>query len=84
MSGLQPMLMASRCESSALAQHSLYANAIPLRIVRLCSWKGRISISGEWNQADYELDEVRKFLDDVAALMLLVTEMRDEAPLGVV
>jgi hypothetical protein len=42
------------------------------RIVRMSSWRGRLTISGEWRSCDYEREMAVEFLEDVVRIMLLI------------
>ncbi|KAH6679689.1 hypothetical protein B0J14DRAFT_581367 [Halenospora varia] len=41
----------------------------PNLIVRMCSWRGCLGVSGEWRGCDYEEGFVRAFLRDVVGIM---------------
>jgi hypothetical protein len=39
-------------------------------VVRMSSWRGRITIQAEWRCSDYNRDMVNGFLEDVKKIML--------------
>ncbi|KAH8601459.1 hypothetical protein B0O99DRAFT_681476 [Bisporella sp. PMI_857] len=43
-------------------------------IVRLSSWRGRSTISGEWRSSDYDSGTIVQFLEDVVRIMLSICE----------
>jgi hypothetical protein len=40
------------------------------RIVRMSSWRGRITVSGEWKECDYDGQMIVGFLEDVVGIMV--------------
>jgi hypothetical protein len=42
------------------------------RIIRMSSWRGRTTISGEWNARDYDENTIKGILDDVVNIMLSI------------
>jgi hypothetical protein len=44
------------------------------RIVRMSSFRNRISLSGEWRGCDYERDTVVRFLEDMKGIMGAISE----------
>ena len=38
--------------------------------MRLSSWRGRITVSGEWKECDYDGEMVVRFLEDVVGTMV--------------
>lgn len=42
------------------------------RIVRMTTWRGRLTISGEWRSCDYEKEMVVSFLEDMVRFMLMI------------
>ncbi len=36
----------------------------------MSSWRGRVTISGEWKECDYDGDMIVKFLEDLVGIML--------------
>lgn len=44
------------------------------RIVRMTSWRGRTTISGEWNARDYDEEMIKNILEDVVDIMLCICE----------
>ena len=40
------------------------------RIVRLSSWRDRITVSGEWKECDYDGQMIVRFLEDVVGIMI--------------
>ena len=43
-------------------------------IVRMSSWRGRITLSGEWRGCDYDREMIEEFLEDVKSLMFSILE----------
>ena len=39
-------------------------------IVRLSSWRDRITVSGEWKECDYDGRMIVRFLEDVVGIMV--------------
>lgn len=62
------MQMAHHCTISWSPFHG--KNLPFYRIIRMCSWRGSIYLSGEWNDAQYSKEDVQLFLDDIAFSML--------------
>jgi len=57
------------------------ANAEKNLIVRMSSWRGRYTISGEWKECDYDGAMVEEFLEDLVQIMLfLIDENKDIDP----
>jgi hypothetical protein len=44
------------------------------RIVRMSSWRGRTTISGEWISSDFDDEMIVRFLGDVVSIMLSLVE----------
>jgi hypothetical protein len=44
------------------------------RIVRMSSWRGQTTISGEWNARDYDEGTIKNILKDVRDIMLSICE----------
>ena len=42
------------------------------RIVRMSSWRGRITISGEWRGCDFATEMVVGFLEDTVGIALSI------------
>jgi hypothetical protein len=42
------------------------------RIVRMSSWRGQITIAGEWRGCDYNRGMIEGFLEDVKTIMLSI------------
>lgn len=45
------------------------------RIVRMSSWRGKTTISGEWRSSDFEKDTVVEFLEDIMGIMLGIVDV---------
>lgn len=45
------------------------------RIVRMSSWRGRTTISGEWRRCDFERDTVVRLLEDVVGIMMAIVDV---------
>ena len=43
-------------------------------IVRMSSWRGSTTISGEWRSEDYEEGVVVRFLEDVVRIMGVIVD----------
>lgn len=43
-------------------------------IVRMSTWRGCITISGEWKECDYDSAMITRFLDDMVEIMLSIIE----------
>ncbi|KAE8453422.1 hypothetical protein EG329_010283 [Mollisiaceae sp. DMI_Dod_QoI] len=54
------------------------ANAEKNLIVRMSSWRGRTTISGEWRGCDFDRDLIVRFLEDVVAIMLSIVVNDEE------
>jgi hypothetical protein len=50
------------------------AGLITVRIVRMSSWRDRITISGEWRGCDYNRSMIEGFLEDVKRIILSILE----------
>lgn len=48
------------------------------RIVRMSSWRGRTTISGEWVSSDFDDEMIVSFLEDVVSIMLSLIEEQNE------
>jgi hypothetical protein len=44
------------------------------RIVRMSSWRGKITVSGEWKECDYDGAMIVRFLEDMVDIMLSIVE----------
>lgn len=44
------------------------------RIVRMSSWRGRVGVSGEWRDCDYDGAVIVRFLEDMVEIMLSIIE----------
>ena len=49
-------------------------NGTVSRIVRMYSWGGRTTISGEWIGSDYDSEMVVEFMQDMVKIMLSIIE----------
>jgi hypothetical protein len=45
-----------------------------ISIVRLSSWRGCITVSGEWKECDYDKAMIVRFLEDVVGIMLSIID----------
>lgn len=44
------------------------------RIVRLSTWRDRLSVCGEWKKDDFDRDMIEAYLKDVVDLMLIIVD----------
>jgi hypothetical protein len=42
------------------------------RIVRMSSWRDRVTVSGEWRGCDYEMQRAVGFLEDMVSIMFSI------------
>jgi hypothetical protein len=50
------------------------ARADRYRIVRMSSWRGQTTVSGEWVSSDFDNDIIIRFLEDVVGLILAILD----------
>jgi len=42
------------------------------RIVRISSWRDRVTVSGEWRDCDYEMQMAVRFLEDIVGIIFSI------------